>query len=245
MHVEFFVVPSEASDAAVRDRTAVVIDVLRACTSIAAAFQSGAEKVIPAESVVAATRLLSTLDRDHALLCGEREGKKVSGFDLGNSPSEYSAAAVRGKTLVFASTNGSKALARTTTAHEVLVCSFVNLSAVCTRLLATAESVAIILAGQSGRFSLEDAVCGGQLLSLLRAELPDIKVGDGGAAAELMAAQFDGDLLGMLRRSSHGSYLESIGFGEDLLACAALDSIPVVPVCREGRIVVESPSPAG
>ncbi len=237
--VDFFVVPSEATDAAIRDRRVVTIDVLRACTTICTAFEHGAEKVIPAESPVAAKNLRATLG-DHALLCGEREGNMVSGFDLGNSPAEYTREVVGGKTLVMSTTNGSKVLAKSEAAREVLVCSFINVTAVAEYVAAREGSVAVILSGQVGRFSMEDAVCGGMLVLALHALRPDRSLCDAARAAMLLADAHAGDVLGMLRESSHGRYLESIGFGDDLVACAQVDALRLVPVSREGRITLDA-----
>src|ERR1051326_272873 len=233
--IEFYMVPSEASEAAVRDRTVAAIDVLRACSTIPIAFRAGADKVVPVDTAVAAKTLRASLG-EHALLCGERDGRKVPGFDRGNSPLEYTAAVVSGKTLVFASTNGSKVLARTAGALEGLACSFVNVGAVARYLLGQERPVAIILSGQLGRFSLEDAVCGGRLVSLLVEARPALSACDAALASTALASRWDGDLLAMLRTTAHGRYLETIGFGEDLAVCARLDSVPLVPVCREGRI---------
>ncbi len=237
--VEFFVVPSEATDAGIRDRIVVTIDVLRACTTICTAFAHGADKVIPAESPVAAKNLRASLG-DHALLCGERDGKKVGGFDMGNSPSEYTAETVAGKTLVLSTTNGSKVLAKCEAAREAVVCAFVNVSAVAEYLAARQEPVAVILSGQAGRFSLEDAVCGGVLVRALHARQPDRSLCDAAHMAIALADRHAGDVLGLLRTSSHGQYLESIGLGDDLVACAAVDTLRLVPVSRDGRITLDA-----
>lgn len=237
--VDFFVVPSEATDAGIRDRIVVAIDVLRACTTICTAFAQGAEKVIPADSPVAAKNLRATLG-DHALLCGEREGKKVSGFDFGNSPSEYTADAVGGKTLVLSTTNGSKVLAKSEAAREVVVCAFVNVTAVAEYLAQREEPVAVILSGQVGRFSLEDAVCGGLLVRHLHALRPERTLCDAARAAITLADRYADDVLSMMRVASHGQYLESIGLGEDLVACSRVDALRLVPVSREGRITVDA-----
>jgi len=123
-------VPSEIGEAALRGKIAVIVDVLRSCTTVAYALVSGAEKIIPAATVEAATKLVSSLDTGSTLLCGEREGRKVDGFDLGNSPLEYTRAIVEGKTLVFASTNGTKLMSKGQMAQEQLLCSFVNIGKV-------------------------------------------------------------------------------------------------------------------
>ena len=236
MKIQTFLLPAEATDSIYKGKPAVVIDVLRASTSIVAAKANGAEKVIPVATIEAATRLAATLDRESTLLCGEREGRRIDGFHLGNSPREFGAAAVTGKTIIMTTTNGTEAIARLEGAREIVVCGLVNVSAVANHLRSEPEIV-IACSGRDDRFSLEDAVCAGALISRLRDLGAASALDDAAAACELLYAIHGADLRGCLRGAAHGRYLADLGFGDDLDDCAAVDTQTTVPVVREGRIV--------
>jgi 2-phosphosulfolactate phosphatase len=236
--IDLYLAPAAVERAPLEGRSVVVIDVLRSSTTIAWALRSGAAKVIPVESVEEATRLAQTLDAKTRLLCGERDGKKVGGFDLGNSPREYTRERVEGKTLVFASTNASPLMAQTLNGQEQVLLGYVNLGAVADALQRAGRDVAVVCAGRNGRFSLEDSACAGALARRLQTLIPGLAWND---AAE-MAAEYDRahghDVLGILARSEHGRYLAELGFEEDLPVCAAVDDVPLLPLLREGRITV-------
>jgi len=242
--VDLYLVPSEAERADFAGRQVVVVDVLRSCTSIATALGNGALKVIPVETVEEAKRIAGTLDPKSRLLCGERDGRKVGGFDLGNSPREYVRGRVEGATLVFASTNASPVMAGLLEGFEQRLLAYVNLGAVADAVRRDGRDLSIICAGKHGAFSLEDAACAGALLSRLVASGRAPEWND----AAGFAAGFDRDYgqppEGVLRKCDHGRYLVSLGFEEDLPVCAAVDSVPVVPHLKEGRITAEA-VPAG
>jgi 2-phosphosulfolactate phosphatase len=248
--IELFLVPGEIPDSYLKDKLAVTIDVLRACTTVAYAFANGASSAIAAEEVEEATKLLASLDRRNTLLCGERNGLKIKGFDLGNSPLEYTEDVVGGKTLIMASTNGTPAMARASVAKVQLLCSFVNIGLVAEALKA-AESgagvgidVAVVCSGKMGRMAIEDAVCGGMLVHLLDgAGLADLRDGanDAAVAARDLYLKHSESLSGMVAESSHGRYLASIGFAADLKICSRVDSVPVLPVLTDGVIAPGDP----
>jgi 2-phosphosulfolactate phosphatase len=239
MKLDCYLVPSEVTEATLKGRVVVIIDVLRSCTTIAYALLNGAEKIIPAGTVEAATKLMSSLDRASTLLCGERDGKKVSGFDLGNSPLEYTREAVAAKTLVFASTNGTKLMSRGIKAEEQLVCSFVNVGRVIARLGPEGIEPVILCSGTSGRFSMEDSVCAGMVAhGLIQASANAWELNDGAKAAVALYEKWGNDIYGVVSGSSHGKYLLELGFGLDLEVCSRVDSVPVLCVLREGRITV-------
>jgi 2-phosphosulfolactate phosphatase len=234
--IDLYLTPPEAERASLDGRQIIIVDVLRSCTSIAVALSNGASKIIPAETVEEAARLASTLGSKSRLLCGERDGRKVSGFDLGNSPREYGRERVEGATLIFASTNASPLMAGLLEGREQLLLAYVNVGAIAGAVRAKGEDVAIVCAGKHKRFALEDAACAGALIRRIANAAGTLDLND---AAE-MAAEYDrahgGSPEAILRRSEHGRDLMEMGFEDDLPVCANVDSVPVVPILREGRI---------
>jgi 2-phosphosulfolactate phosphatase len=203
--------------------TAVVIDVLRATTTLTVALGNGARGLREAVTPEEAREIRAS--EPEALLCGEREGLKIEGFDLGNSPAEYEPAVVRDRTLIFASTNGSLALRAARSARRRVLAAFVNLAAVVERL-AGDPRVAIVCAGKLGGFAIEDAACAGLLCRRLEARGARLE----GAAARLAAALAPGgaaDTRALVEGASHARYLRAMSpaFARDVARCAELDTI--------------------
>lgn len=218
--------------------TFVVVDILRASTTICTALRSGAKEVIPFADVDGA-RAAKEKDPD-ALLCGERQGKKLPGFDLGNSPQDYSRDVVAGRSLVFSSTNGSVALASAPTGAEVLVGGIVNLTAVAERIATLNQATVITCSGKLGQFALEDAAGAGGIIAKLWEITSELElVNDGARAAQTIWDQYKSDPTMALWQSRHGIYLVEIGFGSDLSICAAVDSVPIVPIMKDGCITAD------
>lgn len=215
----------------------VVIDVLRASTVICTALANGAREILPFADVEKA-RMQRASNGNNALLCGEREGVKIAGFDLGNSPAEYSADVVNGKTLYYASTNGSVALAQSPAGIETIVAGFVNLTTAAEHIDRTGLATMIVCSGREGGFSLEDAVCAGALIARLWEVSEHAEPAtDSAYAAQALWDGYKKDPAMSLWQSEHGKYLISLGFGSDLAICSEVDSVPVVPVMRGGWLV--------
>ncbi len=205
---------------------AAVIDVLRATSTLTVARHHGAARLVPVGSPDEALRV--RVREPEALLAGERDGKLLSGFDFGNSPFEMTRAAVEGRTLVFASTNGSIALLEAHAARRRLLACLLNLDAVVEKLAAESE-VVVVCSGKLGRFSLEDAACAGLLVERL--------VGRGAvaegreAALALRLAPRDGtEARALVQGSSHGRYLRALGpeFARDVDYCGGLSVLDTV-----------------
>jgi len=238
--LEMFFIPAALTPARLKGCNVVVIDVLRAATSIATALNNGAREVLPVESISRAINLSIELKREDVLLCGEREGKLVDGFNLGNSPSDYSRERVRGRTLIFGSTNGSPAIVRAASARNVFLCAFINLNAVVGALLSLPEPFPLIIvcAGKQERFAMEDAVCGGLLIQRLRKQFKNqVEINDAARAAELLHREFGNDLYALVKNCDHGKYLIEIGMESDLKTCSKDSVLPVVPTLRDGKLV--------
>jgi 2-phosphosulfolactate phosphatase len=202
---------------------AVVIDVLRATTTLTMALANGAHAVIPTRTPAEA---LALRDRQpDTLACGERDGRMVPGFDLGNSPFEYARERVAGKTLAFASTNGSLALLAARRAPRRIPAAFVNARAVVERIRGERE-IAIVCAGKLGGFSLEDAGCAGLLIARLEA----YGAIDADPAARLVRALAPADAVEtrhLVEGAAHARDLRAMGesYRRDLEFCATLDCV--------------------
>jgi len=206
-----------------RGETAVAIDVLRATTTLTVALRAGAARVREAVTPDEARQMRAA--EPDALLCGEREGLKIPGFDLGNSPSEYEPAVVQGRTLLFASTNGSLALRAAQGAGRRVLAAFVNLSAVVDRIAGDSRIV-IVCAGKLGGFAIEDAACAGLLCRRLGERGARLE----GAAARLvleLAPEGSAETRALVEGAAHARYLRSVSpaFARDVARCAELDTI--------------------
>ncbi len=234
--IDVALVPQEVESRTLDGITAIVIDVLRAGTTITCAIASGCEEVIPTASVEEAVEISRAYARGDYLLCGERKGEKIDGFDLGNSPLEYTAETVRGKKIVITTTNGTSAIKAVRSADRVIVGSLWNLSAVCDHAASLGKDILIVCAGEGRRFALEDAVCAGMMAERI-ASMVDSDQSDGCVAARRLYRDFGADVGEALSSSEHGRYLAQIGFAGDIPVAARVDRVDVVPVLQGGHIV--------
>jgi len=240
MELSLYTHPDDFPEAEAKGKTVVVVDVLRASSTIVQACESGVERIIPVATVEEAAKLLSTLERKKTLLGGEREGLPIDGFDLGNSPLEYTSKAVRGKTLIFTTSNGTLAITRSSSAKEIALGCFLNLSAVVTHVISSrAKKVAVLCAGDLGRLSLEDFVCAGHVVDRIVDGTRASTVLNDGAVAARALARARGDAGEVLRSSSHGRRLAELGFEQDLEFCSRIDRYATVPIVEDGRISLQ------
>lgn len=233
--IDLYFTTEELDPADVHQKTVVVIDVLRATSTIVEALANGAKAIYPTTGTEEAIKLISSLGREDTLLCGERRGRTIEGYDLGNSPSEFSRSRVQSKRLVMNTTNGTRALAAVAGARKVLVGSFLNASAVAKAVAGPGE-LAVVCAGREGRFSLDDAVCAGLILSRLGtawAEHPGTS--DAARVALELAADREIDAA-FLGGTAAGRALKELEMEADLEACAQVDRHLVAPVMEDGMI---------
>ncbi len=234
MKIELSYGATELDELQLRDKNIVVIDVLRASTTVAVALKNGAREIIPVANIESAVKISGSLFGDVTLRGGERNGKMIQGFNLGNSPLEYTEATVRGKSIIYCTTNGSVAMAKSRYARHMAVGSFVNLSSIVEYMKEINDDFLIICAGKNASFStfgLEDAVCAGMMITKLSEEKSlDLHLTDAAVAAKALYKSFGRSILKMLKSSDHGRYLLEIGFEEDIKLCAQVDSVPVLPV---------------
>jgi 2-phosphosulfolactate phosphatase len=180
---------------------AVVIDVLRATTTMVQALAAGCPRVLPCATVEAARQVAASLPAGTALLAGERDGLPLPGFDLGNSPLEFTPERCRGRTLVMTTSNGTRALLHAAAAERVLVAAFTNLGAVCEQLRHEMRPVNVLCAGDAGGVALEDALLAGALVGYL-VRLGETVVDDGAKLAWVAYERERHDLETALRLTS-------------------------------------------
>jgi 2-phosphosulfolactate phosphatase len=236
--VQVHLLPALAPAGALAGSLAVVIDVLRATTTIIHALAAGCKAVLPCAEVEEARERAGGMRAGRVLLGGERGGAPLPGFDLGNSPREYTGKLCRGNTLVLTTTNGTRALLRAAEAARVLVAAFVNYSAVCEQLRQDTRPVHIVCAGTEGSVSLEDTLLAGALVDYL-CQLGEVRVND---AARLAWDCFENQgrvLLGALEVSHGGAILRRLGYDEDIRAAAHVDHFALVPELRRDPLRVE------
>lgn len=229
MKIEVFFTPKEIeNDYELREKVVVAIDVLRASSSIITAVHHGARQIIPLATVEDAMRLAKGMFAGDSILCGERGGKLIDGFDIDNSPANYRAEIVRGHSLFFTSTNGSAAILRTKHARAAYIGAFVNVSAIVNKLR-TADDAVVICAGESNRFAMEDALCAGMMVAKLEESAPEVWLSDGAVAAKMLYERCQNAMMASIRGTRHALELEREGFGADINFCATADVYPDVP----------------
>ncbi len=236
MHLDVLFLPRELEARTRPQRVAVVIDVIRATTTIVTAFREGARSVTPVSSVEEAQRARESAPA--ALLAGERGGKRLPGFDLGNSPREFTPDAVRGRDVILTTSNGTKTLRAAQEGRSVAIGALLNRAAIGRWLLARGEDAFIVCSGYEGIFSLEDAVCAGAVADAVAGAGRSVALGDGARAGQTLWARYGADLPGLLRETGWGRHIVEIGLGADLDVCAQLDVTDVVPVMAGGRITL-------
>ena len=202
------------------------------------ALENGCKQIIPVVSVEDAFSRAKSFSKNERLICGERFGFPVEGFDLGNSPNEYIKNVVENKTIILTTSNGTKALNKTKGAVKTLVLCFRNFDAVIKYLLDRPEDIVILCSGSDGDNSLEDDVCAGLLIARLLQEKPgSFKNAKVEEKKKDQALFWQNHLLGMVKKSKHGKYLYSQGFEKDLEFCSQINKNIIVPQLVENRII--------
>ncbi len=222
------------------NKIGVVIDVLRATTSAVMALKNGCSSFIPITSVEEAREMSKRFEKGTALLGGAKRGVKVQDFDLGNSPDDYKEEIVKGKDIIFTSSNGTKAMHQLQSARKVLIASFLNISAVFNELLTLNNDVLIACSGDFGVFSLGDAVCAGMIVDRLSETLSEgLEKSDTAKVTQILYGVHKKDIRKMLFESEWGQYLVGLGLGKDIDTCAQIDITSIVPQFKNGIILID------
>ncbi len=229
MDMDVFPTVETTDGVSFQGRLVVVIDVLRATSSVVAALESGASGVIPVNSMDAAVRLAGgSGGRGSKILVGERRGLPIEGFDLFNSPSEMIPEKVESKTVILFTSNGTRAITSAGKAEKLLICSLNNVGEVAGRIR-DEEDIALICSGSEGDLAAEDLLCCGILLEKLGESVDEEEVGDAGRIAIQLSRNHSDNTLGFLEGCDRGRRLKEMGYHRDVEYCSRLDISGLVP----------------
>lgn len=242
MRVDVLFTPGGLSTGELQGRTVFVIDILRATTTLCAALNHGAKAVIPVGSTEEALRLAQTIGSTDVLLAGEKNCARIPGFQLGNSPLEMTESAVRGKTLIVTTSNGTQTLLACQGAEAVYLAAAVNLSPAAEKVRGAVESghhILVVCAGRDGAFSLDDAYCAGRLVAAVFGDRkPRRGLNDAGLACLDLVRRYGDRWERPLAHSRSGRELIKLGFSADLRDASRLDAYPVLPHYHERRVTL-------
>lgn len=220
----------------IKGKTTIVIDVLRATSVMVTALANGVKAIYPYKDIEA---VLENSKKDvNPLLGGERKGLKIEGFDCGNSPLEYTVELVKDRNMYMTTSNGTRAIEGCALgAKRVYIASFLNIGRVVEQIIIDNEDVVIVCAGTDNKFSLDDALCAGEIIkrvnNRVKSELSDI------AIALKIVAENSKDITSTLTGTKHYEYLKSIGFTNDMNHCFTMDKYNILPVYYKGEIKIK------
>lgn len=215
----------------IEDKIIVVVDILRATSCMTTAIAYGVASIIP----VATIEECKAWQQKGLLVAAERGGEKIDGFDLGNSPFSYMDAGLKGKSIAITTTNGTLAISKARKAKQLIVGSFLNLSAVIRFLNEQAEDILIVCAGWKGKFNLEDTVFAGAVADHLTARFT--AACDSTLAAISLYHAAKNNLAGFLSNSSHVQRLARLNIEKDVEFCLIPDQFDVIPVLKGEKLL--------
>ncbi len=214
----------------------VIIDVLRATSTIAAALHNGAKEIIPVDSVAECIKLGRQME---VITAGERDGQIAEGLQYGNTPFQYTPEFIKGKTLVLTTTNGTKLLhmALAANAKAIITGSFCNISAVCSYLSNQKKDVILACAAWKNRVNIEDSLFAGAVINRIKSNF-SISC-DASQIAETIYLEAKDDLFGFMKQKHASHYLRLMGFGleEDIRFCLTEDNANVLSIYSNGRLI--------
>lgn len=236
MKIHTVLLPNTHDELAYTGKVVVVIDVLRATSTIVRAFMNGAKEVVPVGTLEFGLKASGSSAGGKMLRGGERNMVKIDGFNLGNSPLEYERETVEDKSIVFLTTNGTKAIVKTKFSEQTIICSFQNLKTVAHYAVHLGQDVVTLCSGRNGEFSLEDTVCAGRLIQEIASIKKDVELTDSALAARAISKSMGRSLKKVLSETEHGRLLVENGFEEDIAYCAKLNTTTVIPVFSNNAI---------
>lgn len=234
MNIDIIISADDIKSEKVKDKSIVVIDMLRATSVITTAMNNGCEKVIPVIEIEEALEIANK-DKTKHILGGERKALKIDGFDCSNSPLEYVREVVEGKTLVITTSNGTRAIKGSHGARNILIGALINAKAIAKKLIELNNDVVIVNAGTYGQFSIDDFLCSGYIIKCVLESMGNLcKLTD--VAKTALYLYNNNEDLDFIKEAKHYKRIEELNLFDDLKYCCKKDIIDIVPEYKDGVI---------
>lgn len=233
MKVDLIISADDIREEKIEGKSIVVIDMLRATSVITTAISNGAKKVTPFLTVEEALEHVKS-NRKSFILGGERRALKIEGFDLSNSPLEYTKEVIENKEVVITTTNGTRTIKRCEKAKDILIGAVINAKAVTNKLIELNNEIVFVNAGTNGQFSMDDFICAGYMIHLLSIER-QLDMTDIAFTAKSIYESHE-DLVSFIKDARHFSVIKTLGLEKDLEYCMKKDIIDLVPMYKNGTI---------
>jgi 2-phosphosulfolactate phosphatase len=238
MKVDIIISADDIAESKIKDKIVVIIDMFRATSVIVTALNNGCKAVIPYLTIEETLENANKLNRDHYILGGERRAIKIKGFDLSNSPLEYTKEVIKNKIVLITTTNGTRTLTKSSSAKMVLIGAMINGEAVAKRLCNVKDDVVIINAGTNGNFSMDDFICSGYIINEILNCDKDIELTDIAKTANMIYKE-NTDIISYVKNATHYSVMRSLKLDYDIEYCIKKSIIDIVPEYKEKKITCE------
>ena len=238
MKIDIIISADDINESKIEDKIIVVIDMFRATSVIVTSLSNGCREVIPYLTIEEAVEHAHKLRREEYILGGERKAVKIEGFDLSNSPLEYTRDRVENKTILMTTTNGTRTLTKAIAGKKVLIGAMLNAKAVAERLIEINEDVVIINAGTNGNFSMDDYICSGYIINEMLKKDENLMLTDIAKTANIIYEGHE-DILSYVKKASHYSVMKSLNLEEDIAYCIKKGIVKEVPEYFNGKIILK------
>ncbi len=236
MKIDIIISADDIIESKLENKIAVVIDMFRATSVIVTALNNGCEEVIPFLTIEETLESSEELNREEYILGGERRAVKIDGFDLSNSPLEYTKEVVEDKKVLITTTNGTRTLTKSNSAKRIIIAAMINAKAVADKLLEINEDVVIINAGTNGNFSMDDYICSGYIINEMLKVDNQIELTDISKTAN-MIYENNSDIISYVKEATHYSVMKSLELDNDIEYCMKKSIVNNVPEYKDGKIV--------
>lgn len=235
------IIPStkDLSPPRIYGKTVIVLDIFRCTSTIVTALANGCKEVIPARSAAEALEIAAKMDANTYVLAGEVKGAKIENFDFGNSPLEFSQNVIRNKTVILSTTNGTEAIKASKPAKNIIISSFLNIAAACSRAVTYHRDIVIVCSGTNGNIALEDLMAAGCHVSRLKQFYQEIRLSEQARTFYYLYKYFKENLHQVLQTSRSGLNLQNLGYEKDIPFCLQKNIYKLAPVYKNNSVQLQ------